>query len=145
MKFIILLSSICLLNMAVVADDAFITTKVFKYSSTSGVPVFTDKEPKNRSHETKIIEAAKSTGKGYPITIFNDQVTHSTRTHKSSKRSSKKKRKHLEQCKKYKRKFDAVSEKMRVGYKASQYRALEKKRVKYRDLLFYECNSHDLL
>jgi len=145
MKFIILLSSICLLNMAVVADDAFITTKVFKYSSTSGVPVFTDKEPKNRSHETKIIEAAKSTGKGYPITIFNDQVTHSTRTHKSSKRSSKKKRKHLAQCKKYKRKFDAVSEKMRVGYKASQYRALEKKRVKYRDLLFYECNSHDLL
>lgn len=145
MKFIILLSSICLINIVVASDGAFITTKVFKYSSKSGVPIFTDKKPKNKPHETKIIEAAKSTGEGYPVSTFNDQLTKSTRTHKSSKRSSKKKKRELTKCKKYKRKFEAVSEKMRVGYKASQYRALEKKRVKYRDLLFNECNSHDLL
>ena len=146
MKLITLFFSICFLTITFATDEAFITTKVFKYSSKNGTPVFTDKEPKNGSHEIKTIKAAKSTGDGNPITVFKDTaIYYPKKRHKSSNRSAKNKKKQLAKCKKYKERFEAVSEKMRIGYKASQYRALEKKRVKYRDLLFYQCDSHELL
>ena len=58
---------------------------------------------------------------------------------------NKPKKTSLKVCKKYKKKFDKVTDKMRIGYSVNEYRGLEAKRVKYRDLLFNECNSFDLI
>lgn len=132
-------------NPSFADDDNFIISKVYKYSESNGTPVFTDVEPENKKHEIKTIEAVKPTEDIFVTKLIKDRSIREGSRRRSSGRKSKKEGKQLAQCKKYKRQFEAVSEKMRVGYKASEYRKLEKKRVKYRDLLFHNCNSHDLI
>jgi len=51
----------------------------------------------------------------------------------------------LKTCRFYKNKFDWFSEKMRRGYTNNERDWLESNRVKYRDLLFENCDSHKLL
>ncbi len=51
----------------------------------------------------------------------------------------------LKTCRFYKRKFQWFSERMRRGYTNSERDWLESNRVKYRDLLFNNCDSHKLL
>jgi len=51
----------------------------------------------------------------------------------------------LKTCRFYKKKFDWFSAKMRRGYTNNERDWLESNRVKYRDLLFWNCDSHKLL
>lgn len=144
MKIITLLIYLFSFNLALASEDSFITTEVYKYPSKNGTPIFTDKKPKNKTHQTQIVEAVKSTGNGDHETALMAR-DHIKVSGKSRKKAKKKKTVSIATCKLYKKRLDAVSEKMRVGYKAEKYRKLEKKRVKYRDLLFNKCNRHDLL
>ena len=132
--------------------DGFSNTEVYTFTAENGTPVFTDQKAKLKEYETKIIQAVKAedSGNGYypnipPMQAPVHQVTNVVIHNHVSNNDSGEKKTSLSTCRSYKRKLDAVSEKMRVGYTASQYRSLEKRRVKYRDLLFNKCDRHELL
>ncbi len=138
--------------------DAFTQTEIFSFKAKNGTPIFTDKKPKNNDYKTKVIQAAKATQNGqyqaqqreFLVEYKHQNVEYQPTSKKKSRSRSKKVKSKVNEtsiktCKKYKRRLEKVSEKMRVGYTAKQYRGLEAKRVKYRDLLFYNCNSHELL
>ena len=134
--------------------DGFSEKEVYSYKSNTGTPVFTDKRPvKNNQYETQTIEASNPTPSSQnnnSYTIINNTRTVLTNhnqttvyTNKKSKRSKKtnKGKASLKSCQRYKDKFDYYSEKLRKGYRNSEYKKLEKNRKKYRNLLFNRCET----
>ncbi len=134
--------------------DGFSKKEVYSYKSKSGTPVFTDKRPiKSRQFKTQTIEAAIPTTKrqnsnSYAITNNSRpiQINHTQTVvyaHKKSKHNKKqtKGKDGLKHCQRYKEKFDYYSDKMREGYRNSEYKKLEKNRKKYKNLLFNRCDT----
>ena len=153
MKFILntLLLLTAILPLTTSWGDEQISKKVYQFTSKKGTPVFTDKKPKNKSYNTRIILSDKVTGVGsYPQNKQTIQSHNypaysysSPRSRRSVKSNSKKRS--LSTCKSYQRNWKYFSSKMRDGYQAKDYQYLESNRKKYRDLLFKYCNSLDLI
>ena len=136
--------------------DGFSKKEVYSYQSNTGTPVFTDKRPiKNKQYNTQTIEtvnpdSSRQTSSSYkiadntkPIIINQTQtVVYSNKNSSKKKRGSKRKTKDsLKLCQRYKEKVDYYSEKMRGGYRSSEYKKLEKNRKKYKNLLFNRCDT----
>lgn len=147
-----LLSIIVIVYSSVSSADGFIKKEVYSFKSKSGTPVFTDKRPtRQQTYQTQTIEAAGSTPREIskndhysstrPIEISQTQtVIVSNKTSKT--KSSKIKQKHNEKrCQRYKEKLTYYSDRMRGGYRSSEYTKLEKNRKKYRKLLFNKCET----
>jgi len=153
MKLILnsLLLIITILPLAITLGDEQISKKVYQFTSKKGTPVFTDKKPKNKRYNTRIIISDKATGVGsYPKNNQTYQSHNYPSYSYSSPRNSRgvksnSKKRSLNTCKSYKRKWTYFSSKMRNGYQAKEYQYLESNRKKYRDLLFNYCNSLDLI
>lgn len=123
-------------------SDGYTNTEVYKLTAKNGTAVFTDKKPKKEKYEVQTIESSNPTGSGN----YYKYETSPKKESKGKRRTTDKEKKtSLATCKRYKSKWKQYSAKMRVGYDASQYERLEKNRVKYRDLLFNQCNSHELI
>jgi len=170
--FFTLLFSITSIAISSAFADTTINTEVYKFTSKSGTPVFSDKVPPKRKFKKKSITVNQ------PVTIdknngvnnranngdikklteqdiqrmldkvYSQYAAHDKSFQKYTQKEATKnklKKTSLKTCKRYKKKFDKVTNKMRIGYSANEYRGLEAKRVKYRDLLFNECNSFDLI
>ena len=163
-------TSITSITISSAFADTTINTEVYKFTSKNGTPVFSDKVPPKRKFKKKsitvnqpvIVNEDNEDFRGFrgnkklteqDIQRMLDKVySQYAARDKSFQRNipkdateNKAKKTSLKDCKKYKKKFDKVTDKMRIGYSANEYRGLEAKRVKYRDLLFNECNSFDLL
>lgn len=132
--------------------DELITKEVYSFKTENGTPVFTDKRPvKREKYQTQTIETAGSApteiskndhySNTRPIEISQTQtVIVSNKTSKTKR--SKIKQKHNEtRCLHYKEKFTYYSNRMRGGYRSSEYKKLEKNRKKYRKLLFNKCET----
>ncbi|WP_299880421.1 hypothetical protein [uncultured Cocleimonas sp.] len=137
--------------------DGFNKKEVYSYQSTGGTPVFTDKRPtKSKQYKTQTIEVtepnSKESNNSHTITTYNysTQINNTQTTIYTTQNSSKKKQhnkkfktgKHsIQRCQRYKEKLDHYSDKMRSGYKNSEYKKLEKNRKKYKNLLFKNCDT----
>ena len=138
--------------------DGFNKKEVYSYQSKTGTPVFTDKRPiESRQYKTQTIEAATSSGSrknnnSHSVINYNNSieinqtqtVVYANKNSSKKKQHSKKQRTgkdHLKRCQRYKEKFDHYSDKMREGYKNSEYKKLEKNRKKYKNLLFNRCDT----
>ena len=144
-----------LFNMTASAEG-FIKKEVYSFKDSNGNIVFSDKRPaKKQAFKTQTIKAANSTGNienNYSTRITNNKNTyssdHSTQTvrvivenGKTTNKKSYKKKANLKRCKSYKKKLAYYSDKMKSGYKNSEYKKLESNRKKYRNLLFDNCET----
>ena len=110
------------------------------------------------AYKTQTIEAANSTGSSQDDDSFNSNnnrdysnVYSNNNTEQTVriivedrsavKKKSNKKKKSVSKCKTYKRKHSYYSDKLKEGYKNSEYKKLETNRKKYRDLLFNNCET----
>lgn len=139
-------------NHSSVYAEGFIKKEVYSFKDKNGNTVFTDKQPvKEKSFKTQTIETAKSTSNAQ---YENDQTHYSenisnkeqvirviVENGKQSTKKSYKKKGSLKRCSSYKDKFEYYSDKMKSGYKNSEYKKLEKNRKKYRNLLFKNCET----
>ena len=153
-RFII---SICLLFISFnTSFGGEITTEkeVFNFKDNNGTPVFTDMKPKSVAYKTQTIRTTKVSGSAQqnaiPISHYSTQNSHINNTttiinnnYFGGKRrvAHRKKGKHKTKCELYKARLEKVMDKMRAGYRASEYKKLEKKRLKYRQLLFDKCDT----
>lgn len=148
-------SILCLLLTTSGFADGFITTDIYSLKSKSGTPIFTDKKPeKTLNYITQTIEAADSTDSSrqqkynYRIPAVQYSNTQHKQTRKiivehrlAKRKKSKKKKSTVSTCKYYKTRFSYFSNKMKKGYKSSQYEYLERNRKKYKKLLFNRCET----
>ena len=156
--FLKLSFSACLLALCANSiADGFITKEVYSFNSKNGSPVFTDKKPVNKqNYKTQTIEAAKSTASysGFANTHYRNpaplqrQYTPTLQPQRiivehrvTDQRKLQKKKRSIATCKYYKKKLAYYSDKMKQGYKSSQYKRLEENRKKYRKLLFNRCET----
>ena len=140
--------------------EGFIKKEVYSYKDKSGNIVFTDRLPTTKqSFKTQTIEAANSTGNtnSYSQNEVIPQHDYSHQANVSNnqpqtvriiveeggftKKKSYKKKRSLKRCKTYKKKLTYFSDKMKAGYKNSEYKKLEKNRKKYKNLLFSNCET----
>ena len=132
--------------------DGSITKEVYSFKSKSGTPVFTDKRPiKQQNYQTQTIEAAGSTSRETstndhysrtrPIEISQTQTVIVSNKTSKTKRSKIKQKHNEKHCQRYKEKLTYYSDRMRGGYRNSEYKKLEKNRKKYRKLLFSKCET----
>jgi hypothetical protein len=141
-----------LLFSAAYADDA-ISKKVYSFNAEDGTPVFTDKQPlKSKAFKTHTIEVTGSTVQSVatqrynhaqqPQNIYITQTQKVITEHKGKKgKKIKSKKNSFSRCQSYKEKLEFYTDKMRSGYKGSEYKKLEKNRKKYRKLLFSRCET----
>ncbi len=127
--------------------------EVYSYQSKNGTPVFTDRHPvKNKQYKTQTIETNAPVPNNHTVThytystqINNIQTIVNTNEYVDKKKQYSKKKttgKHsLKRCQRYKEKLDHYSDKMRGGYKNTEYKKLEKSRKKYKNLLFKHCDT----
>jgi hypothetical protein len=146
---------LALISNTILADNLEnnVTSKeVYSFNSKDGTPVFTDMKPKKHQFDTQTIKTAKPNDeeiviidKATPSATNNTEITHNTTTiiHQYGARSnSKTKRKdNKRRCKYFKHKLEYVNRKMKAGYRPSEYKRLEKERMKYRSLVFERCDS----
>ena len=156
--------SVCLVFLlfsSTVTADGFIKKEVYSFKDKNGNLVFTDKKPSmNAKYSTKTIEAANSTGSTAtaPQTVyFHDNANNKSRSQtapivrvKSKKRSSRKTKSYKKlnnqnRCHYFKRKHVYYSDKLKAGYKNSEYKKLESNRKKFRNLLFNHCETKTFL
>ena len=154
-----LISVLCALFItASIHAEGFIKKEVYSFKDASGNTVFTDRQPaKKQAYKTQTIEAANSTGNSqesgvpqndYKQRVYSNNTVNQPQTVRIivedgsaiDKKSYKKKRS-LKRCKSYKKKFDHYSDKMKSGYKNSEYKKLESNRKKYKNLLFNNCET----
>jgi len=154
-----LITSLCALFFtASINAEGFIKKEIYSFKGTNGNIVFTDRQPtKKQSFKIQTIEAANSTGNSqniyisqanYNQRVYSKNVVTSPQTLRvivedgsvTNKKSYKKKRS-LKRCKSYKKKFTYYSDKMKSGYKNSEYKKLESNRKKYKNLLFNNCET----
>ena len=123
--------------------------EVYNFTAENGTPVFTDMRPKNLTYKTQQIKTT-DTPLSPPQNISNQQpsITHNTQINNNrtviiNQYNSKKTKqgKTRNKCKTYQKRLDDVLDKMRSGYTTSEYKRLEKERVKYRKLIFNRCES----
>lgn len=131
---------------------------MYSFKDKNGNTVFTDKQPnKELAFKTRTIEAANSTGNSQNNSIDQDRSTQQNYSNKPSasiqtvrviiedgsitKKKAYKKKRTLKRCKSYKKKLTYYSDKLKAGYKNSEYKKLESGRKKYRDLLFNNCDT----
>ena len=128
--------------------------KVFNFTDSGGTPVFTDRKPKTTGFKTRTIQTRKvlnnsriKPGSTTHYMTRNIQVNNNTTVINNNNYLVGKGIRHLKKkgmknhCKSYKARLDKVMDKMRSGYRPSEYKRLEKKRVKYRKLLFDKCDN----
>lgn len=128
--------------------------EVFNFTDNNGTPVFTDMKPKSAGYNSRIIRtprapkpAQQNVAPTGHYSIQNIRINKTTTIINNNYASGKrrvahhKKSKHKTRCESYKARLDKVMGKMRAGYRASEYKKLEKKRVKYRQLLFDKCDT----
>lgn len=138
--------------------EGFIKKEVYSFKDASGNTVFTDRRPaKKQAYQTQTIEAANSTGNSqnndvpqnnYQQRVYSENTVTQQQTVRIivedgsaiDKKSYKKKR-GLKRCKSYKKRFDYYTDKMKSGYKNSEYKKLESNRKKYKKLLFNNCET----
>lgn len=135
------------------AAEGFIKKEVYSFKDKSGNTVFTDRIPaKEQPYNKQVIEAANSTGdtekdyrseayyapKSYPQ---NQTIKIVVEQNSVAKNKNYKKKKSSKRCKSYKKKLSYYSDKMKSGYKNSEYKKLESNRKKYRKLLFNNCDT----
>ncbi|MEH6457261.1 MAG: hypothetical protein V7749_13110 [Cocleimonas sp.] len=154
-----LLIALCaLVFTATSSAEGFIKKEVYSFKDSSGNTVFTDRQPvKKQTYKIQTIEAANSTGinqnigepqNNYKQRVYSENTVSQQQTVRIivedgsiiDKKSYKKKR-GLKRCKSYKKRFDYYSDKMKSGYKNSEYNKLESNRKKYRKLLFDNCDT----
>ena len=109
-----------------------------------------------QNYKTQTIEAAKSTAsysdfanthyrnpaplqRQYTPTLQPQRIIVEHRV--TDQRKLQKKKRSIATCKYYKKKLAYYSDKMKQGYKSSQYKRLEENRKKYRKLLFNRCET----
>ena len=148
---------LCALTLSITANaEGFIKKEVYSFKDSNGNIVFTDRKPaEKQAFKTQTIEAANATGNAnnsFSTQVTNKQNTsssnHSSQTVRiivdngttTSKKTYKKKA-NLKRCKSYKKKLAYYSDKMKSGYKNSEYKKLESNRKKYRNLLFDNCET----
>lgn len=140
-----------------VSAEGFIKKEVYSFKDKNGNIVFTDKQPaKSKTFKTQTIEAANSTGSksGEYLSQYDNNQNNYSNNEPYNKQQvvrvivedgslieekSYKKKRILKRCKSFKKKLDYYTDKLRSGYKNSEYKKLEKNRKKYRDLLFNNC------
>ncbi len=162
-----LIGALCaLLFSATSSAEGFIKKEVYSFKDASGNTVFTDRQPaKKQAYKTQTIEAANSTGRvtdnptrnalssqatqnNYNDRVYSENIVNQQQTvriivedgNAIDKKSYKKKRS-LKRCKSYKKRFDYFRDKMKSGYKNSEYKKLESNRQKYKRLLFDNCET----
>lgn len=135
------------------AAEGFIKKEVYSFKDNNGNTVFTDRVPtKKQAYDKRIIEAANSTGEAaseyktqadYAPKAYPQRQTIRVVVEQNSvaKKKYYKKKKGLKRCKSYKKKLAYYSDKMKAGYKNSEYKKLESNRKKYRKLLFNNCDT----
>ena len=155
---------IALLSTSTLAEG-FIKKEVYSFKDKSGNIVFTDRLPaKKQAFKTQTIEAANSTGNsnGHELNFSQNkdssQANYNQQTYVSNNyvqpqkviivnssgftnKTTHKKKRVLKRCKTYKKKLAYYSDKMKAGYKNSEYKKLETNRRKYKDLLFNNCET----
>ena len=156
-----LIVSLCITLFSATANaEGYIKKEVYSFKDKSGNIVFTDRQPtKKQTFKTQTIEAANSTGNSnrfnqnhkIPEPIYNQQVYLANNQPQTvrviveqrgnTKKKSYKKKRSLKRCKAYKKKFTYYSDKMKSGYKNSEYKKLESNRKKYKNLLFNNCET----
>ena len=154
-----LIIGLCILIFSVSTNaEGFIKKEVYSFKDSSGNVVFTDRQPaKKQAYKTQTIEAANSTGnsqKSYTSHANYSQSVYSNNTNTTpqtvrvivedgrvTKKKSYQKKRSLRRCKSYKKKFTYYSDKMKSGYKNSEYKKLESNRKKYKNLLFNNCET----
>ena len=130
-------------------SDSTTNKDVYNFTSSNGTPVFTDLKPKSRTYKTQTIKTTKvsvaapeKSWNQQPSTINNIQVINNNTVIINQYQSKKtKKNKTKNKCKSYRKHLDRVMKKMNAGYLPSEYKKLEKKRLKYRNLIFKRCDS----
>jgi hypothetical protein len=133
-------------------SDGTISKDVYSFKNENGNLVFTDKKPvNNKLFKTRTIETAKSSTSETSHSEFNSEARTINITQTQTvlagdqpgkhKRSKNKKRNSTKRCQYYKEKLTYYSDKMREGYRSSEYKKLEKNRKKYRKLLFNRCDT----
>ena len=152
------ITALCMIIFHVsINAEGFIKKEVYSFKDKNGNLVFTDKQPnKNLVYQTQTVEAANSTANNQDTNTYDEShrrndsnnINNSVQTVKvivenrsSTKKKSSKKAKSFKHCKTYKRKFAYYSEKLKSGYKNSEYKKLESNRKKYRNLLFNNCET----
>lgn len=147
-----------LLLSTTINAEGFIKKEVYSFKDKNGNIVFTDKQPnKKLAFKTRIIKAANSTGNIQNNYIDQDrsaQQDYSNNSNSSvqtvrvivedgsiTKKNAYKKKRTLKRCKSYKKKLAYYSDKLKAGYKNSEYKKLESNRKKYRNLLFNNCET----
>lgn len=147
-------AGLCILCISATAHaEGFIKTEVYSYKDKNGNLIFTDKKPsEEKTFKTDIIEAANSSANSqdnaltHPDNKLKIYLNNTQQTIKiirqdrqlSNKKLSKKETS-TKRCKTYKKKFTYYSNKMKAGYKNSEYAKLESNRDKYKNLLFNNC------
>lgn len=152
------LMSLVSINISANAEG-FIKKEVYSFKDKNGNLVFTDRQPvKKSAYKTQTIEAANSTGSSQNNANFNNNNNQDySRSYSNNsseqtvriivedrsavKKKSKKTKKSVNRCKTYKRKHAYYSDKLKAGYKNSEYKKLESNRKKYRNLLFNNCET----
>ncbi len=142
-----------------IGAEGFTKKEVYSFKDINGNIVFTDKRPiTEKTFKTQTIEVANSTSdREYTNKqeYSNNQTDYSYKQENNERivrvivedgrafdKKSYKKKRTLKRCKSFKRKFDYYSDKMKSGYKNSEYKKLEKNRKKYRNLLFKNCKTN---
>ena len=158
-RHVSLITGLCALFFtASINAEGFIKKEVYSFKDSSGNIVFTDRQPaKKQAFKTQTIEAANSTGNSqnnytpqdsYNQRIYSNNSVASPQTVRViveegsiTKKKAYKKKRSLKRCKSYKKKFTYYSDKMKSGYKNSEYKKLESNRKKYKNLLFNNCKT----
>ena len=150
-QFFFILSLATLFLASSIHAEGFIKKEVYSYKDAQGNVVFTDRKPnKEKTFEIQTIEAANSTATTEQkelspyrntINVYKDttQTVRIIVDKESSAKKSYKKKTSLRRCKKYKKKFTHYSDKLKAGYKNSEYKKLASNREKYKNLLFDNC------
>jgi len=158
-KVTILLAGLHALLLSPIYAEGFIQKEVYSFKDKNGSIVFTDRRPKkSKTYKTQTIESARSTSNTQNVYSENtDNKSYSKQNNDlnlnqtinvivensetAKKKHKKKAKKSQRRCKSYKRKLTYYSDKMKSGYKSSEYKRLEASRKKYRKLLFNNCDT----
>ena len=163
-----LIIGLCTVFISVsVNAEGFIKKEVYSFKDKSGNSVFTDRQPnKKQAFKTQTIEAANSTAntldelRDYDDRSNSKHRNYSNQTYlnnnsitqpqtvriiveegRVTKKKYYKKKRSLSRCKSYKKKLTYFSNKMKAGYKSTEYKKLEANRKKYKNLLFNNCET----
>lgn len=158
-KYPFLIIALCALFISTsLHAEGFIKKEVYSFKDVNGNIVFTDRKPaKKKTFKTQTIEAANSTANNqdsYTSQASYNQRAYSNNTVTSpqtvrvivedrnvTKKKVYKKKRSLKRCKSYKKRLAYYSDKMKSGYKNSEYKNLESNRKKYKNLLFNNCET----